>query len=364
MMQKKHVLLPALVAVILLGAGCSKKSDAPVISKDGEVTVIDNSQHPRVLRPYDAMFVDELAISSEAEDSLFFYRVNSISVAPNGDIAMLDAGNSRVLVFDAQGKLLRQFGRKGSGPGEFKNAAGLGRDARGNLYALDAGNARVEKFSPSGKFLAARSVDFSAQALDCIAENRLLLTRSRTGGLGAYAYFFTMDTGEAQLVDSVFYDTKDTVPSIMTIYLFEKFVYDSRNARILFVPPFGYNVSIFSAAGKLTRRVVSHAEKIPPPEIKTEQKGDAIRTMILPSGISGPVLVGPDSRLFVNILHRTGEGKSTEFFRELDVYAPDGAYSFSISAQKRKLLAIDANGRFYFVERGEAEKVVRARLQG
>src|ERR1700726_4872586 len=48
----------------------------------------------------------------------------------------------------------RSFGSEGSGPGQFKEAAGVAVDeATGDIYLVDKGNNRVEYFSSTGTYL-------------------------------------------------------------------------------------------------------------------------------------------------------------------------------------------------------------------
>jgi DNA-binding beta-propeller fold protein YncE len=63
--------------------------------------------------------------------------------------------NDRVVVFSPDGKkIVRQFGKRGAGPGEFNQPHALAFDAQGRLFVGDRGNNRVQIFDQSGKFIA------------------------------------------------------------------------------------------------------------------------------------------------------------------------------------------------------------------
>jgi sugar lactone lactonase YvrE len=63
--------------------------------------------------------------------------------------------NDRILVFSPDGKtIVRQFGKRGSGPGEFNQPHALAFDAQGRLYVGDRSNNRVQILDQSGKFIA------------------------------------------------------------------------------------------------------------------------------------------------------------------------------------------------------------------
>src|SRR5262249_5664855 len=52
----------------------------------------------------------------------YFYQPNDVVTAPNGDIFVSEghgAGNNRILKFDKAGKFIMEWGKLGTGPGEF-----------------------------------------------------------------------------------------------------------------------------------------------------------------------------------------------------------------------------------------------------
>jgi DNA-binding beta-propeller fold protein YncE len=60
----------------------------------------------------------------------------------------------RISVYDASGKLLRQWGRTGSGDGEFDCPGGIALGRDGRVYVADQTNRRVQVFDSEGKFVA------------------------------------------------------------------------------------------------------------------------------------------------------------------------------------------------------------------
>jgi sugar lactone lactonase YvrE len=80
-----------------------------------------------------------------------------IAVDPlNGDVYVADGyGNHRVVVFDAKGQYLRQWGSKGTGPGQFAFVGGghphcVAMSREGLLYVCDRGNDRIQVFTRQG----------------------------------------------------------------------------------------------------------------------------------------------------------------------------------------------------------------------
>jgi len=88
------------------------------------------------------------------DDARHFNLPTDVAVAADGTFFVSDGyGNSRVLHFTADGKLLKTWGTKGTGPGEFDLPHGIAIDQRGRVLVADRSNARVQVFDTSGKFL-------------------------------------------------------------------------------------------------------------------------------------------------------------------------------------------------------------------
>jgi DNA-binding beta-propeller fold protein YncE len=77
----------------------------------------------------------------------------SIVVGPDGKVYVSDSGNARVQVFTPQGRFVRQFGSYGSGKGHFLRPFDLVVDQAGNVYVADDQAETVSKFSPTGKVI-------------------------------------------------------------------------------------------------------------------------------------------------------------------------------------------------------------------
>jgi sugar lactone lactonase YvrE len=90
----------------------------------------------------------------------YFYQPNDVLVAPNGDIfvseghASAPGSNARILKFDKSGKLIKSFGKFGTGPGEFDQPHALAMDSRGRLFVGDRNNNRIQVLDQNGTFIA------------------------------------------------------------------------------------------------------------------------------------------------------------------------------------------------------------------
>ncbi len=77
-------------------------------------------------------------------------RVEAIQVDTTGRIFVLESDMHRVQVYSARGEWLATIGRRGSGPGEFMNPAGMTWGPEGRLWVIDPGNSRASIFDLDG----------------------------------------------------------------------------------------------------------------------------------------------------------------------------------------------------------------------
>ena len=86
-----------------------------------------------------------------------FNAPSAVYVAPNGNIFVADGHggktNARIVKFAPDGKFIKAWGKKGSGPGEFDIPHTLAMDSRGRLFVGDRQNNRIQIFDQDGNFL-------------------------------------------------------------------------------------------------------------------------------------------------------------------------------------------------------------------
>ena len=88
-------------------------------------------------------------------DASHFNRPTDIAWLPNGDFYVSDGYvNTRVLKFSKEGKYLMEWGKPGTGPGEFNLVHGIALDAdQERIYVVDRANHRIQIFDLNGKYL-------------------------------------------------------------------------------------------------------------------------------------------------------------------------------------------------------------------
>jgi len=97
--------------------------------------------------------VREWAVGTDEGESWEMFASLSQLVFDGGDnLYVLDQGNSRVLVFDARGRFLRQFGKQGGGPGEFQFPGSISIDADGSIVVFDMARRGYSVFDADGTY--------------------------------------------------------------------------------------------------------------------------------------------------------------------------------------------------------------------
>ena len=77
-----------------------------------------------------------------------------VAVAENGDIFVADGHfNARIVKFAKDGKFIKAWGKKGTGPGEFNLPHTLIIDSRGRVLVGDRSNNRIQIFDQDGTFI-------------------------------------------------------------------------------------------------------------------------------------------------------------------------------------------------------------------
>jgi DNA-binding beta-propeller fold protein YncE len=69
-------------------------------------------------------------------------------VDSEGRVYVTDTGNKRIVVFDADGNFITQFGSAGLDPGQFDEPVGITIDKNGTVYVVDTWNQRIQTFIP------------------------------------------------------------------------------------------------------------------------------------------------------------------------------------------------------------------------
>ena len=125
------------------------------IDADGDVWLIDVAGHSVV--EYSPTGRVKLTIAGEGDNDAEygFNRPTGIVFRPDGGFYVSDGYiNTRVVQYTKDAVYVRHWGTKGTGDGQFNLVHDVTIDNRGRLYVADRGNSRIQVFDSDGKFLA------------------------------------------------------------------------------------------------------------------------------------------------------------------------------------------------------------------
>jgi len=95
-------------------------------------------------------------VSGNARDT--FLYPSAVVTGANGDIFVADGHGEdtggRIMQFSQDGRFIKEWGKKGTGPGEFGGLHAIAMDSQGRVFVGDRTNSRIQVFDSDGKFLA------------------------------------------------------------------------------------------------------------------------------------------------------------------------------------------------------------------
>lgn len=124
------------------------------IGPDGNLYVVDHRPMVSVISP-DGRLIRSWGRAGSGDGEFDFSAPNfdgaaHIAVGRDGLVYVSDGGNRRVQVFTPEGNYVRQFGNRGAEGDQLLLAWDLGVDDGGNVYVIDGGLAALAKFDPEG----------------------------------------------------------------------------------------------------------------------------------------------------------------------------------------------------------------------
>jgi hypothetical protein len=303
-------------------------------------------------------------IGGERSPEADFSDITSVAVDPAGNVLVLDGKECRVQAFDAAGKFVRTFGRKGQGPGELNGPIGIAVTPANEIMVEDSLNRRLSYFARDGKFLRQQS---TAQGMGMGLAGLVMDKRGRMVGRSLFmdggkigfeirTYDPNLKPGAALAriemggLGKLRIDPLTSAPGLVLSL-------DERG-RIFLGSSEGYRIRVFDFEGRLLRIVEREFEPVP---VKKEEHdrifkilggipatgGLNLKEMItIPEAYPAYLMfvVDPDGRILV----RTFEKGKTDKEYFYDLFDSQGHYVHRFASRTEFLLW--RNGRLYGTE--------------
>jgi len=324
------------------------------------VTIITNGKKPDPPKGVPTKLVLEELYSvgggDKPEES--FADISALDVRKDGTVYVLDMKDSRVKVFDAQGKFVRAFGKAGQGPGELNQPVGILITPENEVLVEDALNQRLAIFSLEGTFIRQVSTA-KAFGLSGIQMDGRGLIVARSMGIGeagkmsmdvkTYDKEFNPKVNLASVEFSISPQTKINPFLAMNLL----YALDGQG-RLYFGSNRDYEVKVVSPEGKILRTISRDYDPVPITQADKDEMlklvpnvpGANVKDMIqFPDAYPafGSFVLADEGRLLVKTYEK-GRAKK-EFF--WDVFDAEGRYIAKIPIVDDIRLWRD--GKAYFI---------------
>ena len=357
--------LSSLVIIVAVLTGQYK------VKTEGGVTIITNGKKPNPPEgaPTKLVLEEVYTVGGGDAPDASFVEISALDVLKDGTVYVLDTKDSRVKVFDAEGKFLRAFGKAGQGPGELNQPVGILITPEKEVLVEDALNQRLAVFGLDGTF--SRHISTAkALGLSGIQMDGRGLIVARSMGLG--------EAGKMSM-DVRTYD-KDFNPKVkLTSFEFPISLQAKINpfsamnllyaldghGFLYFGSQPGYEIKVLSLEGKLLKTI---GREYDPIAITKEDKDEMLGLIPNVSGVNvkdmiqfpeefppfGNFVLADEGRLLVRTYEK-GRAKKEYYW---DVFDAEGRYIAKVPILHDIRLWRDGTA-YFFVEDEDGYKTLR-----
>ena len=129
------------------------------------------------------MTLGKAGVSGSGAD--LFDQPTDVLVAPDGTIFVTDSHrngkNNRVVKLTKDGTYIKEWGTKGSGPGQISEPHTIAMDSQGRLFVGDRENNRIQIFDQEGKFIAEWRQFGRPSGISITRDDTIYVTDSESG---------------------------------------------------------------------------------------------------------------------------------------------------------------------------------------
>jgi hypothetical protein len=171
------------LCVLALAAACGREqgTSTSTVTDSAGVSIVTSTGSVWSERGVHVDSIPVLRIGAEEAGPYQFSFISTGLLLEEGRIAVVELSANEIRHFDADGRHLRSFGRRGRGPGEFQVISGLFRRSRDSLAAYDQIERRVTIFPLAS------------------GEPRVVRLQAVPGGRGSFDAFGAFDDGRLVL---------------------------------------------------------------------------------------------------------------------------------------------------------------------
>lgn len=321
------------------------------------VIVVRNPKNPVPLpgTPSRLLLAQDLVIGEDREkENYWFSLLNSMDVDDSGNIYTLDPKDIKIRVFDNGGMLLRTFGRRGQGPGEFSGPGSIQvRDDR-KLQVFDVLNRRLSLLTLDGKSI--RDIPAGGHVAIVIKSD----SRGRS-------YFQDLQVKENRQIQEIFVCDASLRP-VRTISSYESpwnrdvigafsprfFADAAKDGGLIYGLTSAYEINVVNPDGKTIRRILKDYD---PKKITSADKEQFLKRFERPNApfrfkyefpeyfpAVEMIIVDDRNQIYARTYQRDSQGRIQH-----DVFNAEGRYVSRFFLPENERIAVIRNGRLYGV---------------
>ncbi len=263
-----------LILTVMASFACSQPRWKGTVTDEEGVIVVRNPKGPLYGTPVLELTEDLSIGGAGAQGDYAMGDLRDVVIDDAGTIYILDWQNSRVQVFDRAGTFMRTIGRKGQGPGELEIPLTMSIVRKSQELAVQQASGRFSFFRTDGTFIRSLiSKGLSSIRGLCDSKGQVYLTRLLPGSDGlryAYSKMAADGTLLATLLDVQPRRAKEFDP-----FCPQPWFQIDRNDDFVFGYPKTYEIQIFGANAKLTKRILREYDPVAVTAAEKEEQRNA-----------------------------------------------------------------------------------------
>jgi hypothetical protein len=158
-MKLRNCLFLAILASFILVAVACRQEQAGwrgTISEENGVTIVKNPAEPMYADQILGLEKELIVGGAGSGREVAFSSLEGVDIDEDENIFILSAKDAAVFVYDRSGKFMRQFGRRGQGPGELLSPVAI--SIRADRVMVSDLDRKISFFSLSGDFINSFSI--------------------------------------------------------------------------------------------------------------------------------------------------------------------------------------------------------------
>lgn len=333
-----------------------------------DVQVIENKARPSGSETL--TLKKELTIGKLEEGGSLFGAIAGAVVTADGRIVVLDSKEKKIKIFDPAGKMLKEFGREGQGPGEWSMPVGLQLVSDHQLIVTDGGARKLVYLDLEGNLW--KEVSYAKKlALMKIIEwgSRYVATEMGLEGNSLAYNVAVYDANFDQLfkIDTLLMPMPIGGSKINPFDIAYDYCLDSKG-NIIYGRATAYEIKYFTPEGKLFRIV---RKEYQPQTISEKDKQDLLKMIPETGGINLKEMVvfpanfpafssfflDEEDRLYVRTYEK---GKAPDSYI-WDIFSQEG--KFIVRCEMPQGTFLLKGGKLYAVEKDEEDYQYICRYQ-